>query len=225
MGSEDQSHTMAQPAVLARTPEWLAVSKPAGWLTIPGRLGNAGHTGHGGPAPVVSRWAEALEGKIWVVHRLDRETSGVLLLARTAEAHRKASLWFQKHEVRKHYELLAQGRLRAPVVRVNRPIAGVASVTQVECRESFSGAFLGRAMPLTGKRHQIRIHLAGEGHPLLGDPTYGGTQSIHSLPIGRVALHASRLELPSREVFEAEWPEDFKGWVARLRDGEFDGKQ
>lgn len=213
MESGDQSiaHTIAH--TIAKTPQWLALYKPAGWLTIPGRQTSA---------PVLSEWAEREHGKVWVVHRLDRETSGVVLMALTAEAHRQANLWFQNHEVRKAYDLLAQGRPRAPMLRIKEPIEGAPSVTQVECKQSFEGCFLARAVPLSGRRHQIRIHLAHEGNSLLGDPTYKGPRQIalpggNVLEIGRVALHASRLELPTKEVFEAPWPEDFAGWVARLR--------
>lgn len=205
------------PQVIARTPQWLVLFKPAGWLTIPGR--NAPE------APVLSEWADREFGKAWVVHRLDRETSGVVLMALTAEAHRQANIWFQRHEVRKAYDLLAQGSPRAPMLRIKAAIEGSPSVTQVECKERFAGCFLARAVPLTGRRHQIRIHLSGESHPLLGDPTYGGPSQIalsngRSMPIGRVALHAARLELPSKEVFEAPWPEDFSGWIAELRSKE-----
>jgi 23S rRNA-/tRNA-specific pseudouridylate synthase len=212
MESGDQSKPHGQPSVLAQTAEWLACFKPAGWLTIPGRQTEA---------PVFSEWAEREHGPVWVVHRLDRETSGVCLLARTAEAHRKASLWFQKHEVRKAYDFLAVGRPRAPMLKLKVAIEGAPSVTQVEGREAFENCFLGRAVPLTGRRHQIRIHLAGEGHPILGDPTYEGPREIRvgssPMGVGRVALHAARLELPSKEIFEAPWSEDFSAWVARLR--------
>lgn len=211
MESGDQSKPRHLPFVLAETAEWLACFKPAGWLTIPGRQT---------PAPVFSEWAERERGPVWVVHRLDRETSGVCLLARTAESHRKASIWFQKHEVRKAYDFLAVGRPRAPMLKLNSPIEGAPSITQVEGREVFagSGCFLGRAVPLSGRRHQIRIHLAQEGHPILGDPTYDGPREIGRLCVDRVALHAARLELPSKEVFEAPWPEDFAAWVKTLRE-------
>lgn len=203
---------MNQPRIIQITPLWLAVDKPAGWLTIPGR---------DAAAPVLSDWARREHGEIWIVHRLDRETSGVVLFARTAEAHRQANLWFSRHEARKSYDLMAAGRPALPVFRINEPVEGQPSVTQVEVRESWPGAFLARAMPLTGRRHQIRIHLAGKGFPLLGDPRYGGASEVRlrgePLPIGRVALHAAKLELPGGARFEAPWPSDFTNWVERLR--------
>lgn len=220
MESGEQRTVREVPCVLARTSEWLVVFKPAGWLSIPGRA----ISGSKNAPPVLSEWAASSHGPIWIVHRLDRETSGVVLLARTAEAHRRAGIWFQRHEVRKAYDLLAIGAPRAPVVRIKAPIEGSPSVTQFELKEAFAECFLARALPLTGRRHQIRIHLSGEGHPILGDTTYGGPAKLGIgsgglLNVGRVALHAARLELPSREVFEAPWPADFAGWVQVLRAG------
>lgn len=207
----------ATPTVLAKTEHWLVVDKPAGWLSIPGRASPASRAD--GPR-VVSEWAGAEHGPVWVVHRLDRETSGVLLFARSAEAHRLANGWFAAHEVRKGYDLLAAGAMNAPVERVAVPIEGARSVTQVELKSGFAGCFLARAVPLTGRRHQIRIHLASRGTPILGDSRYGGPESVDGasgLRIERVALHAARLQLPTREVFEAPWPADFSAWVERLR--------
>ncbi|MGK5083400.1 RNA pseudouridine synthase [Bdellovibrionota bacterium FG-1] len=212
---EDQfevpSEKQREPGVLAQTDRWLALAKPSGWLTIPGRAAPGQRAGEA--FPVVSEWAAREHGPVWVVHRLDRETSGVLLLARSENAHREANTWFQQHRVRKAYDFLAMGSLSQPMIRVAAPIAGQASVTQIEEKEVFLSCFLGRAVPLTGRRHQIRIHLAALGHPLWGDPRYGGPVSV-----SRVALHAARLELPTGEVFEASWPDDFAGWIRKLRE-------
>jgi 23S rRNA-/tRNA-specific pseudouridylate synthase len=209
---------MLEPDQLARTERWLVLSKPAGWLTIPGRDQDG--------VPVLSEWVRRQHGQAWTVHRLDRETSGVVLFALTAEAHRDANEWFSRHQIRKSYDLLAHGALAMPVTRVSSPIEGAPSVTQVASKEAYvaSGCLRARAMPLTGRRHQIRIHLASLRCPLLGDTRYGGPETVESagrsVSVGRVALHAARLELPSKEVFEAPWPEDFAGWVEALREGE-----
>ncbi len=199
--------------LLAQTDRWMIVNKPAGWLTIPGRTAPGAV-----PLPVVQSRVEVEVGqKLWVVHRLDVETSGVLLFAKTPEAHREACQWFEKHRVKKTYEFLAEGALPMPVCRVSSPVKGLASLTQVESKESFQGAFLGRAYPQTGRRHQIRVHLAAQGCPLLGDPTYGGKKEWAGVSVPRVALHAARLELPTGEKFEAQWPEDFQSWVEAFR--------
>lgn len=203
-----------EPGILHDSTEWLVLAKPPGWLTVPGR----------GTNPVVSEWAREKYGEIWTVHRLDRDTSGVLLMAHSAAAHRKAGLWFQKHEVKKNYDFLAKNSSSAPVFKVKVPVEGKPATTQFEVIESYGQkAFLGRAIPLTGRRHQIRIHLAAENHAIYGDSEYGGITSLDLsravVKFDRVALHARKLVLPTGEAFEAPWPEDFAKWVKELRDG------
>lgn len=213
---------ISEPALIAETPRWLVFDKPPGWLTIPGRTA-PGET----PAPVLSNWAKAKYGDAMTVHRLDRETSGLVLFARTPEAHRQANLWFQNHEVKKIYHCLAVGAPAMPVMRIKKDIEGSPSATQIEAKERYAEAFLAHARPLTGRRHQIRIHLASEGHALWGDPLYHGPRVVRfagggELEVPRVALHAAELELPAsegmaKERYTAPWPEDFKSWVERLR--------
>jgi len=198
--------------LIAETSEWLVLNKPAGWLSIPGRSPGI---------PVLLELAQERWGKLWTVHRIDLETSGVILFARSAEAHKLANSWFQRHQVKKAYDCLAEGAPSAPVLRLKTLVAGAPSTTQVTVLERFSQGFFARAVPLTGRRHQIRIHLADAGYPLFGDSTYGGRRIIDlaagPLEVGRTALHASRLELPSGEIFEAAWPSDFASWLEVLR--------
>ncbi len=197
---------MFEPRLISETAEWLVVDKPAGFLSIPGR----------GEGQVLIDWVRARDPDALVVHRLDRETSGVILFARTADAHRKAGIWFQRHEVRKFYDCLALGSSALPTFRVDEPIEGQPSRTQFEVKARYADAFLAQAMPTTGRRHQIRKHLASKGHPILGDREYRGPDEVAGVRVARVALHARRLELPSGEKFEAAWPEDFARWVSEL---------
>ena len=201
------------------TPEWLVIAKPAGWLTIPDR-----HSSN--PLAkirpqVLSDWAKQQASEIWVVHRLDRETSGVVLFGRTQKAHQQANLWFQSRKVKKVYQCLASGIPNTPVLKINTKIKGFAALTQVEVKESYQEGFLAQVLPRTGRRHQIRIHLAFQGFPLWGDSTYRGLSKIalksKELTVSRVALHAASLELPTGERFEAGLPEDFKSWLNSLR--------
>ena len=201
------------PQILLQTSDWLALNKPAGWLTIPGRNTQA---------PILNAWAEEQVGKVWVVHRLDVETSGVVLFALHADAHRQANSWFEKSMVRKSYLALCQGGSARPMFRVNVPVNGLASQTRFEVLGRFqkSNAMQVAAFPQSGRRHQIRIHLASQGYPILGDETYHGPRSITRsdrgiLQVARVALHASRLQLPDsvKTVIEAPLPEDFKEWL------------
>jgi tRNA pseudouridine32 synthase/23S rRNA pseudouridine746 synthase len=181
-----------------------AVAKPPGTIVVPGR---------GAPERTVREEAEALLGPLWVVHRLDRGTSGVLLLARSADVHRSLCALFERHEVSKRYLALVRGavigdlRIDVPVApgRKGRMRAGEGlpgarpSTTFVRPVLSFGDvATLVEAYPASGRTHQVRVHLAHAGHPLLVDPDYG-----HPAPwrapggnatLDRTPLHAASLE-------------------------------
>jgi tRNA pseudouridine32 synthase/23S rRNA pseudouridine746 synthase len=190
----------------------LAVDKPPGRLVIPGRAN--GETS-------LREELERTHGRLWVVHRLDRGTSGVLLFARTAEAHRSLNLAFDRGEPRKRYLALVRGappgELRVDVaiaparrgrMRPARPgdPRGKPSATLLRLLESFperpwaGGALaLVEALPETGRTHQIRVHLAHAGHPLAFDPDYGDAEPLLGPDgrtlLARTPLHATRLEL------------------------------
>jgi len=205
---------MEKPELLFLSERWLVVSKPAGWLTIPGRS-------HASSPPVLLAWATLEHGPVWVVHRLDRETSGVVLMARSSQDHRQANLWFQSRKIRKVYHCLAMGDPSLPLFKIQQAIEGAPSCTQVEVKERFKGGFLAQVLPLTGRRHQIRIHLSAQGHPIFGDTQYGGIPgcTLGSVELGfsRVALHSSSLTLPTGEGFSAPFPSDFQEWLHLMR--------
>jgi 23S rRNA-/tRNA-specific pseudouridylate synthase len=102
-------------------------------------------------------------------------------------------------------------------------VEGRPSATQIEVREKFQSCFLAKVRPLTGRRHQIRIHLSTAGYPICGDALYGGPAELDLTPshskvvFQRVALHAASLELPTGEKFVAPWPKDFEMWMDLLR--------
>jgi RluA family pseudouridine synthase len=199
----------------------LAVNKPPGVLVIPGRDAERG--------PSLREQLEAsLKRKLWVVHRLDRDTSGVLLFATDAETHRRLSMAFEAGEVEKRYLALVVGAVTEPLEltqalvparrgrsRVARPgEEGKAAHTRVRPLEQLKGATLVEAMPLTGRTHQIRVHLAAAGHGLLVDPQYGRKEPFGDLT--RTPLHAARLKVAGREL-EAPLPEDYLKAVDLLR--------
>lgn len=215
----------------------LAVDKPAGMLVIPGR-------GEGGPS--LRELLEAKLGrKVFVVHRLDRDTSGVLVFALDAERHRALSMAFESGQVRKRYVALVEGRVEAPQLvdaalaparkgrmRVARPgEEGKPSRTRVRPVETFASASLVEAEPLTGRTHQIRVHLRHVGHPLLFDHQYGRDTPLTEKELGgagegavlaRTPLHAARIEWPALpgvapRAVEAPLPEDMARAVALLR--------
>jgi tRNA pseudouridine32 synthase/23S rRNA pseudouridine746 synthase len=198
--------------VLHRDDHVLAVDKPAGRLVIPGR---------GTDERSLREELEAVHGPLWVVHRLDRGTSGVLLFARTAAAHRALNLAFDRGEPRKRYVALVRGeppeearievaiaparRGRMRPARPGDPRAKDA-VTVVRLLErlpqrAWAGGPLAlvEALPETGRTHQIRVHLAAARTPLAVDPDYGDAGPLagpDGAPLlARTPLHAARLEV------------------------------
>lgn len=216
----------------------LAIDKPAGRLVIPGR---------GPPERTLQEEAQEVYGRLWVVHRLDRGTSGVLLFARTAEAHRTLNRAFDRREVTKRYLALVRGapppeaRLDAPLAparrgrmrpaRADDPRAKEAA-TVVRCVATFAARpplpalALVEALPETGRTHQIRVHLAWAGTPLAVDPDYGEAAPLRdaagTVLLARTPLHAAALELRHPAAggslrLEAPWPDDLAAVVAAVR--------
>jgi tRNA pseudouridine32 synthase/23S rRNA pseudouridine746 synthase len=188
------------------------VDKPAGRLVIPGR---------GAPERSLQQELEERFGRLWVVHRLDRGTSGVLVFARTAEAHRAMNLAFDRREVEKRYLAIVRGappaeaRLDAPIAPARRgrmrparpgdPRAKEAA-TLVRLVESYPARealglpalALVEALPETGRTHQIRVHLAWAGTALAVDPDYGEKGPLVAggeVLLARTPLHATVLSL------------------------------
>jgi len=162
----------------------LVVNKPAGLPTLPDGWA---------PGPHVRSVLEPVYGRLWIVHRLDRFTSGLLVLARTAQAHRSLNLQFDEHRVEKVYHALVVGvpaweslivelPLRADGDRKHRtvvdPQAGKPSVTELRVLRRLEGYALVEAIPRTGRTHQIRAHLAAVGHPVAADRLYGGGEAV-----------------------------------------------
>ncbi len=209
----------------------LVIDKPAGLLSLP--------DGYDRSAPHVRRLLEPAYGRVWMVHRLDRETSGVLLLARTAEAHRALNIMFDTRQVQKIYHALVVGSsdwdertvdlpLRVNVGHKHRtavdPVQGKPAVTRLRVLERFAEYALLEAAPETGRTHQIRAHLAAIGHPVLADELYGDPPGDDArLLMPRLALHARRLTIEhpldhTSLTFEAPYPADFVQALERLRE-------
>jgi len=210
-----------------------AVDKAPGRIVVPGR---------GAPEVTLREEAEALLGTLWVVHRLDRGTSGVVLFGRSAAAHRGACLAFEQHRVSKRYLALVRGlldhevRLDVPVFpgrrgRMRVSAGGRASATffrplvRFPAREGLPAFTLVEAFPESGRTHQIRVHLAHLGHPLAVDPDYGEAEPLTlggRMLLTRTPLHAASLEFlhpvegrPLR--IEAPLPQDMEGTIAALK--------
>lgn len=202
----------------------LLVDKPAGRLVIAGR-------GEGGDPPLVEELSSRRGRKLYVVHRLDRDTSGVLAFAKDPEAHRELCASFEGRSVRKRYAAAVLGRVAGPLV-LDQPLAefgsgrsgvkpgGRPSRTEVRPLETFGDrATLVEAEPRTGRRHQVRVHLYASGHAVLGDPLYGKPQGAPLRP-PRLMLHAASLAFRFRgRRFDvsAPMPPDFEGFLDSLR--------
>jgi RluA family pseudouridine synthase len=208
----------------------LVIDKPAGLPSLP--------DGYDPAAAHVRSLLEPVFGRVWIVHRLDRGTSGALLLARSAEAHRLLNLQFDRRQVSKIYHAIVHGvpewgaktvdlPLRVNVGHKHRtavdPERGKPAVTDLRVLQRFPGYALVKAVPATGRTHQIRAHLAALGHPLLADDLYGSPPvSEADPPISRLALHALLLNiehpvLHTQLHFKAPYPEDFERALERLR--------
>ncbi len=197
----------------------IVLDKPAGLPVLP--------DGWEKDAPYLVKMLEAEYGKIWIVHRLDKVTSGVIVFARNAEAHRSLNIQFEKHQVKKVYHALAEGSphwdehtarhpLHVNVGHKHRTIVdnrdGKPSATHFRVLERFDGFCLLEAIPETGRTHQVRVHAAELGHPLLADSVYGSRATDK---LARPALHARSLTFThpasgESVTFEADHPEDFK---------------
>ncbi len=191
----------------------LIVDKPAGLVVHPSPghhdgdtlvnalLARAGGAEYGGIAGVA---------RPGIVHRLDRDTSGLLMVAKHDAAQHSLMAQLKARRIRKTYQALVAGNVAAAVGRIEAPIGrdpkhrtrmavvpdGRASITGYRVRERFSGWTLLELDLVTGRTHQIRVHLDGIGHPVAGDPLYGtGTSRRGPEGLSRLFLHAWRLEL------------------------------
>ena len=184
-----------EPATVLYRDDWLlVVLKPPGLLSQPGR----------GPDlrdSLISRM-RSCDSDLHLVHRLDRDTSGLILLARGQESLRRCSALFAGRRVGKLYEAEVRGRLRGRgrvenrLARLQRNPprygfhpAGRPAVTLWRTRSLYQESTQLWLRPITGRSHQLRAHLAELGHPILGDPIYAEN------PVGSLRLHACALAL------------------------------
>ena len=171
--------------------------------------------------------------RIWVVHRLDKVTSGVMVFAQTAEAHRKLNRQFEQHTVKKVYQAIVEGvppwdertarhMLQTNVGRKHRTVVvhkrGKNSETSFKVLKRGQVGALVEAYPKTGRTHQVRVHLSALGFPLLGDILYGASETDL---IGRPALHANSLTFEHPFTgqtmnFSSGVPEDFQRALERI---------
>ena len=207
----------------------LAVDKPEGLASIPER-------NHEIPS-LLRKLTDERGQRLFVVHRLDKDVSGVILFAKTAEAHRNLNDQFRRNCIEKHYTALVRGVMLRNQGIIRRPIRefgsgrmgvdqrrGKPAQTAYDVEERLDGFTLLRVTPRTGRRHQIRVHLFSIGHPVVGDPRYGEPSLQEGFP--RLMLHATRVRFGSPSGIEvtvdSPLPPTFTSVLDRIRFGHGD---
>ncbi len=214
----------------------LVINKPAGMVVHP----SAGHS-NGTLVHAVMGHTSFLEGiggkkRPGIVHRLDKDTSGIILVAKNDNSHQWLQRQFKLRNVEKFYLALVDGRPATPTGRIIAPIyrdrgqrkkmaiapegKGRPSVTEYQTIEQFSNHTLLRVHPLTGRTHQIRIHLSSLRIPIVGDSVYGHKKQRINLK--RHFLHASELSIrmpgeKNKTTFKAELPDDLTEVLENLK--------
>jgi tRNA pseudouridine32 synthase / 23S rRNA pseudouridine746 synthase len=195
----------------------IAIDKPAGIAVIPERDRTKEH--------VLLLLEQQLGLKLLVVHRLDKEVSGVMLFAKNPEAHRYLNEEFFKRSVRKTYRALVLGALPEENGEIDKPIRqfgsgrmgvdeekGKPSLTKYAVLQRLDDTTLVHAFPVSGRRHQIRVHLYHIGHPVAGDRMYGDKTVQQRYP--RLMLHAEKIQFTSKNgtaaAIQSDIPEDFQ---------------
>ena len=221
----------------------VVVEKPAGMLSVADEEGNK-HTLADYTRTLLRRLERGADAPLGVVHRLDRDTSGLMVFARTAEAKRKLATMFQEHDIERLYHAIAHGDVPAKTVesdllldrgdglrgsfghfrraRGDPPSDARHSITHIRPLAALRGATLVECRLETGRQHQIRIHLAELGHPLVGERVYIRDYAGPKIEAERVMLHARELGFAHPRTgeamsFEREPPPDFQDLVASLK--------
>lgn len=199
--------TLVQPDILFEDEHIIVVNKTAGVLTIPDRFGNK------------DSLLSALErryGVVFVVHRLDRETSGLLCFARHESAHRHLSMQFEKHSADKFYLAITEGTVHQEEGAIDKPIgehptvagkmtiamSGKASLTFYRVLERFKRFTLVETLIKTGRTHQIRVHLQSIGYPLAVDPLYGKRSAFFLSEIKGKSYKSGKFSEEERPLME-----------------------
>jgi 23S rRNA pseudouridine1911/1915/1917 synthase len=223
--------------IIFENADLMVVNKPAGMVVHPSPGHDRGTLVHAALGHSPEMEGIGGEERPGIVHRLDKETSGLIVIAKNEQAHRWLQDQFRERTVEKIYLALVDGKPPTPSGRVEAPIGrssthrklmsvvplekGRAAVSQYKTLESFPEHTLLEVHPLTGRTHQIRVHLAFLGCPVVGDRVYGKRKS--TLELERHFLHAARLKivLPGEtapRLFEAGLPEELEGLLGRLRE-------
>lgn len=248
--SQETQHTGARyplrgldEMILFQNDDFVVLNKPAGMLSIPDRTQSQ---------PSLKDYLIEKFGNIFTVHRLDKDTSGVIVFARNEQTHKHLSLQFEERSTRKIYSGLVTGKPANEKGIIDEPIMehfsqsgmmmtsakGKPSVTEYEILEAFKSFSWMQFHILTGRTHQIRVHMKHLGHPIVCDELYGDGKAIllssfkkkfnlskadeEERPIlNRLGLHAAQLSFSdafgTRHSFDAELPKDLRALLQQLK--------
>ncbi|NIM92335.1 MAG: RluA family pseudouridine synthase [Anaerolineales bacterium] len=222
--------------IIFENDDFIVINKPAGMVVHPSAGHETGTLVHAVLAHDPNIRGVGGEQRPGIVHRLDKDTSGVILLAKHDTTHRDIQNQFSQRKIKKNYTALVDGHPPTPVGRIEASIGrdkrhrkkmavvrkekGRDAISLYKTLESFQEHSLLEVEPITGRTHQIRLHLAFIKCPVVGDLVYGRRKS--SIPIGRQFLHAAKIQfqLPDGgEIyeFEAPLPSDLQVVLEELR--------
>jgi 23S rRNA pseudouridine1911/1915/1917 synthase len=225
------------PIVKFEDDQLAVVSKPPGLLThrAPGGTGASLVDAISARMPLATG---AGEGRAGIVHRLDKDTSGLLVVAKTDAAYEALASMMRGRSIKRFYKALVAERFSMPTGRIEAPMGrsrrdptkmevaggGRSAVTHFSVLEEFRTASLVEVRLATGRTHQIRVHFSHIKHPVVGDRTYGrpASELARELGLARPFLHAFRLQLPHPMTgelvdVEDELPSDLQGALERAR--------
>ncbi len=235
---------LAQSAIVFCDRDVVVVDKPAGMLSVADEPGNKETLVDYTRTLIRQSGMQDIDTALGVVHRLDRDTSGLMVFTRTASAKRALATQFREHTIERAYHAIAHGTVAAAQVETfllldrgdglrgsyghfrrpqgNAPADAKHSVTHVTPIEVLAGATLIECRLETGRQHQIRIHLSELGHPLVGERVYIRDFAGIRIDAVRTMLHARTLgfvhpRTAERVLFQREPPDDFSATVDSLR--------
>ena len=237
---------LAESAIVFYDQDVVVVDKPAGMLSVADEPGNKDTLVDYARTLLRRMGGRGVDAKLGVVHRLDRDTSGLMMFARTAQAKRTLAAQFRDHTIDRVYHAIAHGAVAATRVETylvldrgdglrgslgyghfrrpkgEAPVEARRSITHVRPIERLTGATLVECRLETGRQHQIRIHMSELGHPLVGERVYIRDYAGPKIEAMRPMLHARTLgfvhpRTAERISFDREPPADFQAMLESLR--------
>jgi 23S rRNA pseudouridine1911/1915/1917 synthase len=204
---------LPEHVILFEDDQIIVAAKPAGLLTAPTPESDRGNL-----SDLLTRERGI---RVFVVHRIDLDTSGILVFAKTEESNTELSHTFREHAIERHYLAVVDGNWPEDLLRIDEEVNGKSACSHFKVVERLGDrATLLQVRLETGRTHQIRVHAAGAGYPVLGDKQYG---RVSDLAPPRMALHAAHLAFKhpmagTDQSFDCPLPGDLDTWLTRLRE-------